>query len=430
MSTPVPLSEKLRPLNSKEIQGQDHIIGKEGLLTKLMSKKTPVSILLFGPPGSGKTTIARIYAKAFDLPYHILNSTHHGIQDIKKIIESKGKNPLFYKGPILLFIDELHRFNKAQQDLFLPYLEDGTLVLIGATTENPSFVINNALLSRLRVLTLNPLSLQDLDKILESALTKLQNLSFDSSAKNYLLELAAGDARHLCNLLETCFHLEEGMISLEKLETLLDRKRPSYDRDADGHYQLISALHKSIRGSDPQAALYYLARIMQGGEDFRFIARRLVRTASEDIGLADPEALSVALNAWEVYEKLGYPEGELALAQCVVYLALAPKSNSIYVAYKRAQESAQKTAHYSPPSHIINAANSWMKSEGYGKNYIYDHETKEGTSGQDYFPKEMERTEYYKPYERGFERELSKRLKYFDMIREQKKTSTPANPTS
>lgn len=418
-----PLSEQLRPQKLQEVEGQEHLLGKEGLLTKIIERQYPISILLWGPPGCGKTTIAKLYAKSFQLEYHTLSPIHHGIQDLKKLIEGRHKTPLFSQKPLLIFVDEIHRFNKAQQDVFLPYLEDGSMILIGATTENPSFALNNALLSRIRTLTLNPLPDMALEKILERYLGKVSYLSISDDAKKALVLHSHGDARHLYNLLENCIASNISAITLDHLETLLQKKLPNYDRNSDGHHHLISALHKSIRGSDPQASLYYLARMLQAGEDPQFIARRLIRASIEDIGLSDPQALTVALQSWNAFKCLGSPEGDLALAQCVLYLSLAPKSNRVYVAYNQAKDHAEKTSHYPPPSTIINSPTKLMKNLGYGEGYLYDHDTKEGFSGQNYFPEEVERKDYYEPVEKGFEREMYKRLRYFEALRKKLKES-------
>lgn len=415
-----PLSEKMRPQHLADVEGQDHLLNKNGLLTKIIENKRPLSILLWGPPGCGKTTIARLYAKAFHLNYHSISPMHHGTAELKKLLDERKDRPLLSNQPLILFVDEIHRFNKAQQDLFLPYMEDGSIILIGATTENPSFALNSALLSRLRVLTLNPLSEKSLENILFRCLKQFPTLILSDEIKQALIHLSQADGRHLCNLLENCLTSTDTPLTLKDLEMLLQKKAPLYDTNQDGHYGLISALHKTIRGSNPQAALYYLARMLQAGEDPHFIARRLIRTASEDIGLADPEALNIALQAWQAFNHLGPPEGELALAQCVVYLALAPKSNKLYKAYNLAKEHAAATTQFPPPPSILNAPTQFMKNLGYGKNYQYDHDAPDSFSGQDYFPSGVEPKSYYEPLEKGFERELVKRLRYFENLKKNK----------
>ena len=340
--------------------------------------------------------------------------------ELKKLLEEKKEHPLLFPDPLFIFVDEIHRFNKAQQDLFLPYMEDGSLILIGATTENPSFALNAALLSRLRVLTLTPLSEEDLNSILERCQKHYPELAFSKEIKQALIQLSQADGRHLCNLVENCLTASSTPLTLEDLTSLLQKKTPLYDTHQDQHHGLISALHKSLRGSDPQAALYYLTRMLQAGEDPHFIARRLVRAATEDIGLADPQALQVALNAWQAFERLGSPEGDLALGQCVIYLALAPKSNKVYLAYNLAKDHAEKTSYASPPKHILNAPTHFLKELGYGKAYAYDHDCLDSFSGQNYFPEDIDPQTYYEPLERGFERELVKRLRYFLHLKNKK----------
>ena len=413
----IPLAETLRPKNFDEVVGQDSLVGTEGLLTKIIEKGNPLSILLWGPPGCGKTTIARLYAKAFECPFIPFTGVMNGIAEIKKTIQDAKAHPLLSRQPIL-FVDEIHRFNKAQQDVFLPCIEDGTIILIGATTENPSFTINNALLSRLRVLTLENLSPEALRKIIERFESKSEQITLSSEAKTALINFSHGDGRHLLNTLENLQTLKEGLIDFDTLCALVQKKPAPYDRHNDHHFNLISALHKSVRGSDPDAALYYLARMLEGGEDPNYLGRRLVRMAIEDIGLADPQALPFTLAAWETYERLGSPEGDLALAEITLYLALAPKSNASYTAFKKAQKLAAETSHYSPPQHILNAPTPLMKKEGYGKNYQYDHDHPHAFSGQDYFPDQIPRPSFYHPQKRGFEREMHKRLEFFRNLRD------------
>lgn len=414
MSTP--LAEKLRPEKLTDVVGQDHLVGQSGLLTKIIAQKRPLSILLWGPPGCGKTTIARLYARAFNRTFVSFTGVMNGVAEIKKFIQESESRPLLNNQPIL-FIDEIHRFNKAQQDIFLPHIEKGTIILIGATTENPSFTINNALLSRLRVLTLESLTPEALEQIITRFESNQTQIRLTDEAKKGLILMSHGDGRHLLNTLENLQTLQEGDIDFDTLCTLVQKRPAAYDRHDDHHYNLISALHKSVRGSDPDAALYWLSRMLEGGEDPNFLARRLVRMAVEDIGLADPEALTITLNSWQVYERLGSPEGELALAEATLYLALAPKSNATYVAFKRAKKLAADTSHQDPPKEILNAPTKLMKKLDYGKGYAYDHDTPDGFSGQNYFPDEIERPTFYKPVKRGFEREMEKRIAYFDALR-------------
>lgn len=415
MNTNTPLAEQLRPQKLEDIVGQEHLLQSDGLILHSIRNGMPLSMIFWGPPGSGKTSLARLYAKAFSRRFVSLSAVFSGIADLKKVIREAEEHPLLDKG-VLLFVDEIHRFNKAQQDAFLPFLENGTLVLIGATTENPSFHLNNALLSRVRVLTLESLTLEALDLLLQRYERIHGCLNIVPAAKQYLLQLAQGDGRYLLNLVEN-FRGMEKTLETEDLRSLLQKRAALFDRSGDQHYNLISALHKAVRGSDPNAALYWFARMLEGGEDPLFIARRLIRMATEDIGLADPQALPFAIAARDAYEMLGSPEGELALAQIVIYLALAPKSNASYTAYSQARHAAAETAHFNPPSVILNAPTNLMKELGYGKGYAYDHDTPQGFSGQDYFPKELGRQEFYHPVERGFEREMKKRLKYFSELR-------------
>jgi putative ATPase len=412
----IPLAEELRPDCFEDVVGQDHLVGPNGLLIKIIEKQRPLSILLWGPPGSGKTTIARLYAKAFDAPFVCFTGVMNGVGEIKAFLQESLSKPLFHKQPIL-FIDEVHRFNKAQQDLFLPLIEKGSIIFIGATTENPSFTINNALLSRLRVLTVNPLSPEALHHITLRFEKQNGQISLTEEARRGLILMSHGDGRHLLNTLENLQTLGKGEIDFETLCSLVQKRPPSYDRKDDHHYNLISALHKSVRGSDPDASLYWLARMLEGGEDPHFLARRIVRMAIEDIGLADPNSLTVALNCWQVYERLGSPEGELALAEAVLYLALAPKSNRAYIALKKAQKLAEKSSHLPPPKILLNAPTQLMKNLDYGKGYLYDHNHRDGCSGQNYFPDEVNRERFYEPVNRGFEREMTKRASYFESLR-------------
>ncbi|MBX7065805.1 MAG: replication-associated recombination protein A [Parachlamydiales bacterium] len=398
----IPLSEKLRPNAFKNVSGQREIVET---IETIVKNGRPLSLLFFGPPGCGKTTLARLYAKSFDLPLVSLSAVLNTTQELKKILKEGQDSPLFSRQTIV-FVDEIHRFNRAQQDIFLPFLEDGTLILIGATTENPSFVLNNALLSRLRVLKLEPLVADDLEQIIKRYEELGFPLSLSEEERKRLIADAQGDGRHLLNMIENL----EGGLKVQK-------KLPLYDRHQEGHYNLISALHKSVRGSDPDAALYWFARMLEGGEDPLYLARRMIRMAAEDIGLADPNALTIALNAWNVYKMLGSPEGELALAETIIYLALSPKSNAVYTAYGQARKLAADTGHLDPPNHILNAPTKLMKEFGYGKDYQYDHDLPNAFSGDNYFPESMERQSLYHPVERGFEREMKKRLEYFQKLR-------------
>lgn len=412
-----PLAETLRPKTLGEIVGQDHLVGPQGFITRQIEKGTPLSIILWGPPGSGKTSIARLYAKAFKLPFKSLNATFSGVADLKKIFAEGEEQPLF-AGKQLLFVDEIHRFNKAQQDAFLPYVEKGSIVLVGATAENPSFYLNNALLSRVRVLEVRPLGIESLQELLDRYESRFNLLPLSLPQKERLLHLSQGDGRYLLNCIENLHGLPSTpLLTDEAFDQLLSYRPAHFDRGGDYHYNLISALHKSLRGSDPDAALYWFQRMLAGGEDPLFIARRLIRMATEDVGLADPQALSLAIAARDAYEMLGSPEGELALAEAVVYLALAPKSNAIYKAFKASQMAASQSTHLPPPKIILNAPTPLMKEHGYGEGYRYDHEEPNAFSGQNYFPDGFSREEYYLPVERGFEREMLKRKQYFSRLR-------------
>ncbi|MDR3624411.1 MAG: replication-associated recombination protein A [Chlamydiales bacterium] len=409
----MPLADLLRPQILDELVGQEHLLQEGGWIYHTIKQKVPLSVLLWGPPGSGKTTLAKLYAKEFSARFITLSATFSGIADIRRVVQEVENSPLFHKFTIL-FVDEIHRFNKAQQDAFLPYIENGTFILVGATTENPSFTLNNALLSRMRVLTLNSLNLTSLEKILSRYEATYKQLNLEVDARKMLLELAKGDGRYLLNMVESLHNISfDKPISIDLLKNLLQKRAPLYDRGGEGHYNLISALHKAVRGSDPNASLYWFARMVEGGEDLLFLARRIIRMATEDIGLADPEALKLAVSAFHAYQMLGSPEGDLALSEAIVYLALAPKSNSLYKAHKLAYAVAKETSELAPPLHICNAPTKLMKDMGYGKNYIYDHDLPSGFSGSNYFPDSFEPVIFYEPVERGFEREMKKRIDYF-----------------
>jgi len=419
---PRPLADRLRPAVLSEVVGQDHLIGADGPIGRMVAGQRLASMILWGPPGSGKTTIARLLADVAELDFEPLSAVFSGVADLRKIFAAAKERRLMGRGT-LLFIDEIHRFNRAQQDGFLPYVEDGTVILIGATTENPSFELNAALLSRCQVFVLKRLDEAALEELLSRAETDCgRALPLQADARAALIAMADGDGRYLFNLSEELFALgdaggEEGPLDTARLITLVQKRAPIYDKAQEGHYNLISALHKSLRGSDVDASLYWLARMLGGGEDPVYIARRLVRFASEDVGMADPQALPQALAAWDTYERLGTPEGELAIAQSVIYLATAPKSNAAYRAFGNAKRAAAETGSLAPPMHILNAPTGLMRDLGYGKGYDYDHDAPEAFSGQNYFPEGMARRELYQPVERGFEREIRKRLDYWAKLR-------------
>ncbi|MDI9409569.1 MAG: replication-associated recombination protein A [Candidatus Pacebacteria bacterium] len=418
-----PLADRLRPANLAEVVGQDHLLAATAPIGRMVAKRHLTSMILWGPPGCGKTTLARLLASASDLEFVALSAIFTGVADLRKIFDAARSRRLVGRGT-LLFIDEIHRFNRAQQDGFLPFVEDGTVVLVGATTENPSFELNGALLSRCQVFVLKRLDESALQLILARAASLTgRDLPVTAEARELLVTLADGDGRYLLNLVESLYAQEGEGLPLDSAALLsaVQRRAPLYDKDRDEHYNLISALHKSLRGSDPDAALYWLARMLAGGDDPLYIARRLVRFATEDIALADPQAVTVALNGWDIYERLGSPEGELALAGVVLYLATAPKSNAAYLAFKAAQVAARETGSLMPPAIIRNAPTRLMKQLGYGVGYQYDHDEADGFSGQNYFPDEMPRREFYVPFERGFEREVRKRLDYFARLRERKR---------
>lgn len=416
-TAPRPLADRLRPKKLSEVIGQKQVLGDGAPLQVMLAAGALGSIIFWGPPGVGKTTIARLLADETDLHFVQISAIFTGVPDLRKVFEAAKIRRQNGQGT-LLFVDEIHRFNKAQQDGFLPHMEDGTILLVGATTENPSFELNAAVMSRAQVMVLERLSTDALGQLAARAEEELGPLPLDSAARGALLEMADGDGRALLNLIEQVMAWNvEGPLDSSELSTRLMRRAAQYDKSGDAHYNLISALHKSVRGSDPDAALYWFARMLEGGEDPRYLARRITRMAVEDIGLADPQAQAVCLQSWETYERLGSPEGELAIAQALVYLALAPKSNAAYVAYKAARRSARETGSHPPPKHILNAPTQMMKDQGYGAGYDYDHDAEDGFSGQDYFPDNMSRDQFYAPVERGFERDLLKRVEYFAKLR-------------
>ena len=418
-----PLADRLRPRALSEVIGQGQILGPDAPLTVMLAAGSLGSLVFWGPPGVGKTTIARLLADETDLHFVQISAIFSGVPELRKVFEAARIRRQNGQGT-LLFVDEIHRFNKAQQDGFLPHMEDGTILLVGATTENPSFELNAALLSRSQVLVLERMPISDLERLAQRAEQELDRpLPLDDAARANLLEMADGDGRALLNLIEQVAAWKLDMpLDGKSLAARLMRRAAQYDKGGDAHYNLISALHKSVRGSDPDAALYWLARMLEGGEDPRYLMRRITRMAVEDIGLADPQAQVICLQSWETYERLGSPEGELALAQALTYLALAPKSNATYVAYKAARKAAKQTGSAPPPKHILNAPTKMMQEQGYGAGYAYDHDAEDGFSGQNYFPDGMERPRYYQPVERGFERDLKKRLEYFEKLRAARKT--------
>ncbi|MBN8928846.1 MAG: replication-associated recombination protein A [Rhodospirillales bacterium] len=414
-----PLADRLRPRTLDEVVGQDHLLGAEGTLTRMLARGSLASLILWGPPGVGKTTIARLLAVRADLAFVQLSAVFSGVADLKRAFEDAGKRRRLGQGT-LLFVDEIHRFNRAQQDGFLPVVEDGTITLVGATTENPSFALNGALLSRCQVLVLRRLDDAALDLLLTRAEAELARpLPLTDEGRAAVRAMADGDGRYLLNMAEQLAALPADTAPLDPaaVADLLAKRAALYDKDREEHYNLISALHKSLRGSDPDAALYWFARMLAGGEDPRYIARRLVRFAAEDIGMADPQALPLSLSGWETYERLGSPEGELALAQVVVYLGTAPKSNAVYTAFGAARAAAKQTGSLMPPAHILNAPTRLMKDLGYGSGYAYDHEAEDAFSGQNYFPDGMPRAHFYRPRDRGFEREIARRLEYWAKLR-------------
>ena len=416
-----PLADRLRPRTLAEVVGQDHLVGPDGTITRMLARGSLASLILWGPPGVGKTTLARLLAVAAGLHFTQLSAVFSGVADLKRVFEEARRRRAAGQAT-LLFVDEIHRFNRAQQDGFLPVVEDGTVVLVGASTENPSFALNGALLSRCQVLVLRRLDDPALDQLLTRAEATGHCLPLTPEGRATLRAMADGDGRYLLNMVEQllALPLDQPPLDPAALPALLARRAALYDKDREEHYNLISALHKSLRGSDPDAALYWFARMVTGGEDIRFIARRLVRFAAEDIGLADPQALVQALAAWEAYERLGSPEGDLAVAQAVVYLGAAPKSNALYAGFKAAMAAARASGSLAPPAHILNAPTKLMQQLGYGDGYAYDHDQEDAFSGQDYFPPGLERQAFFQPTGRGFERELGKRLAHWAALRQER----------
>lgn len=417
-----PLADRLRPASLSEVVGQDHLVGPSGTITRMLASGSLGSLILWGPPGSGKTTVARLLAHETNLAFEQASAIFTGVADLKKLFEAARQRRALGRGT-LLFIDEIHRFNRAQQDSFLPVMEDGTVTLIGATTENPSFELNAALLSRAHVLVFKPHDEVSIGQLLDRAEEVTgKPLPLDEEARAALVRMADGDGRAALTLAEDVWRAagEGEVFDAKTLQEIVQRRAPVYDKAQDGHYNLISALHKSVRGSDPDAALYYFCRMIDAGEDPLYVIRRVIRMAAEDIGLADPQALSVCIAAQGAYEMLGSPEGELAIAEAVVYVATAPKSNAVYTAFKTAMAAAKEFGSLVPPRHILNAPTKLMKGEGYGAGYRYDHDEPDAFSGQDYFPEKMGRRSFYHPVERGFERELRKRLDYWARLRRER----------
>jgi putative ATPase len=419
---PRPLADRLRPRRLTEVAGQQHLLGPDGALSRLVRARSLGSLIFWGPPGTGKTTVARLLARETALDFVQISAIFSGVGELKKVFEEARKRRAMGQGT-LLFVDEIHRFNRAQQDSFLPVMEDGTVTLIGATTENPSFELNAALLSRARVMTFRALDEEAIAQLLSRAEQEEgRPLPLDEEARASIIRMADGDGRAALTLAEEIWRSagEGEVLDQAKLADVVQRRAPIYDKAQEGHYNLISALHKCVRGSDPDAALYYLARMLDAGESPLFLARRIVRMAIEDIGMADPQALVVCNAAKDAYDFLGSPEGELALAQAVIYVATAPKSNAGYVAFKAAQRLAKDHGSVMPPKVILNAPTKMMKEEGYGTGYRYDHDEPDAFSGQNYWPEKLGRQKVYEPVERGFEREVRKRLEYWEKLRRER----------